>query len=476
MTYRKRKDQRTYPWRLRLGERQTLIFVGDVIATLLALLIGHYFWVQGPDWMEPTLKFLRNSPPTWYLFLPIVWLILLVDIYDLNRASDWKATIKSISIAAIVGLFIYMVVYFTSEPRSLPRRGVAIFLLSTSMLTLTWRLFYIRVFTTPEFLRRVLLVGAGVTGQALLKVYNELIPPPFYLIGMIDDDPGIVGDEVGDYKVLGNSERLLEIIAEESISDIIVAISGKMGSPMFRALLDAQEQGVEITRMPVAYEELLGRVPIHFLEADWLLRSFVDEARVSGFYQLGKRLMDVAGGLVGVLILIPLFPFVALAIALESGFPVVFFQTRTGRGGRPYTIIKFRTMRKADERENDALFTQKDDERTTKVGKFLRKSHLDEWPQFINVLKGEMSVVGPRPEVPELVEIYQEAIPFFRARLLVKPGIAGWAQVNQNYAATIKEYGTKLEYDLFYIKNRNLLLDILVILRTFGTIFGFRGR
>jgi lipopolysaccharide/colanic/teichoic acid biosynthesis glycosyltransferase len=186
--------------------------------------------------------------------------------------------------------------------------------------------------------------------------------------------------------------------------------------------------------------------------------------------------MDILGGLLGVLLLVMLFPFVSLAIIVDDGLPVIYSQTRLGRGGEPFSIIKFRTMRKDAESGGLALLATEDDERATRVGRLLRKTHIDEIPQFINVLRGEMSLVGPRSERPSLVEHYHRRIPFYRARLLVKPGITGWAQVNFGYAANVEETITKLEYDLYYIKHRSIVLDILTLLRTPGTMLGMRGQ
>jgi lipopolysaccharide/colanic/teichoic acid biosynthesis glycosyltransferase len=244
----------------------------------------------------------------------------------------------------------------------------------------------------------------------------------------------------------------------------------------FQTLLDAQERGVTITRMPVAYEELLDRVPVKHLEADWILRSFVDESRVGTFYNIAKRVIDILGGVVGVAFLLFLGPLISIAILIESGRPVILEQTRAGRGGVPFKIYKFRTMVKDAEGEGEVKLTTENDQRVTPLGRFLRKTHLDEWLQFFNVLQGEMSMVGPRPERPEWVDHFQEQIPFYRARLLVKPGMAGWAQVHFNYAATVEEMVMKLEYDLYYIKHRNLWLDIVILIRALMTVIGFRGR
>jgi lipopolysaccharide/colanic/teichoic acid biosynthesis glycosyltransferase len=186
--------------------------------------------------------------------------------------------------------------------------------------------------------------------------------------------------------------------------------------------------------------------------------------------------MDIIGGIIGSIATIVAFPFVAITIALDSGFPIFFLQNRLGKNGKTYRIIKFRTMRNDSEKEGEVRVTSEHDDRITRVGNLMRRSHLDEMPQFFNVLKGEMSLVGPRAERSELVVELQENIPFYRARLLVKPGITGWAQVNFGYAATVEDTAIKLEYDLYYIKHRNILMDMVILLRTVGTVIGLRGQ
>jgi exopolysaccharide biosynthesis polyprenyl glycosylphosphotransferase len=461
-------------FRLRPGERRTLLLTGDLLMAITSLILALYFWASGDAYQDFSVQFILRVPK-WFFLLPIFWVILLVELYDDRRASNWQTTLRGIANAAIVGLILYTIVYFGSDAK-LPRRGVAGFVVAASILTPLWRLVYIRVFTAPQFIHRVLLVGGGETGRIIMRLVKGSWPPPYYLIGIIDDDPHKMGTEIEGYPVLGGSDRLLDIITQQDISDLIVAISGQMLGQMFQALLDAQERGIEITRMPVAYQELLDRVPIRYLEADWILRSFVDEARVNHFYEVVKRLSDIVGGLVGVGIMLLTFPFVGLAIILDSGFPILYSQVRSGRGGQPYKIYKYRTMKQDAEANGQPQWAEESDPRATRVGRILRKTHLDELPQFINVFRGEMSLVGPRAERPELVAWFQQHVPFYRARLLVKPGITGWAQVNFGYASTIDETIIKLEYDLFYIQRRNLWLDIVIMLRTPATVLGLRGR
>lgn len=465
-------------WRLGVSERRVLLVIGDFLMAAIALGVALYFWASGLGSRSAAevLQFLQERPPDWFYLLPFIWLLLLLETYDPHRASSWRQTRNSLLVAAALGMSIYLLYYFTASPGTLPRRGVASFAVTALALTTIWRLFYIRIFTAPQFTRRAVLVGAGSTGEALLRVINEIKPAPYQVLGLLDDDGDKQGKVIQGYEVLGGSNLLINMIAERGISDILVAISGHMSEETFKFLLEAQEQGAEIIRMPTAYEEMLGRVPINYLEADWLVRSFVDQARVNRFYQLTKRLFDLIGGLVGVAILILFLPVVAILILIDSGRPIIFSQTRAGKGGRPYRIIKFRTMRVDAEKDGGPQLAKEDDQRSTRVGRILRKTRIDEWPQFINVLRGDMSLVGPRPERPELMEHFEKLIPFYRARLLEKPGITGWSQVNFGYAATIEEMSIKLEYDLYYIKRRGPVLDLVIILRTLATVFGFRGR
>ncbi|MCL4561766.1 MAG: sugar transferase, partial [Chloroflexi bacterium] len=243
---------------------------------------------------------------------------------------------------------------------------------------------------------RVLIVGAGDTGTALLHILDDISPPPMFVVGLIDDDPQKIGTKISGHPILGGSDTLLDVIREQNVSDLIFAISGEMQGKMFQAVLDAEEQGIEVSTMPVVYEDLLGRVPIFHLDTNWIVRSFVDQARTPAVYEVLKRLIDILGGLIGTLVMIILLPFIALAIMLDTGFPIFFTQRRLGKNGQHYRIIKFRTMRQDSELNGEVRTTDENDDRITRVGIFLRKSHLDELPQFINVLKGEMSLVGPR--------------------------------------------------------------------------------
>ena len=461
--------------RLRNTERRLLLLIGDGIASGIALITALYLWAARDQWLTFSPTFLQERPPAWFWFLPLFWLILMIELYDVRRANRRMDTIRGIIIAGLVGTGLYMIVFFISPPDSLPRQGVATFIIGSAILTLLWRMLFIRIFTAPLFLRRMLIVGAGRQGSELCVILRKVNPPPFILAGLIDDDPVKQGTLIEGYPILGPGNQIGQVVQEHHITDIIFAISNEINPELFRELLRIQETGVDLTTMPIIYEELLGRVPIFLLQSDWILRSFVEQRTVTEFYEGTKRALDLIGGLVGTLIFLLATPLVSLMILIESGWPVIFSQSRLGKNGRKYKIIKFRTMRKQTAGAPVRRIGS-DDNRITRVGRFLRKSHLDELPQFLNVLHGEMSLVGPRAEQAELVDLFQDQIPFYRARLLVKPGITGWAQVNYGYASTVEETANKLEYDLYYIKHRNIMLDLMILLRTFSTVVGLKGQ
>ena len=489
------ENLRTAPLRLRPSEHRTLLFLGDLVLSIVSVFAALSVWraynynvqyqallAEKPPIPEPRIVAILNTRvdievPFWFYLLPVLWMLLLVDLYEPSIAGSGRKTTRGIAVAAFIALALYSFVFvFTQDPTNLPRVGVGAYLIFASLLTLAWRMIFIRIYKRTGQLRRMLIIGAGQAGKTRAQLYETLGTRSFNLVGFVDDDNQKVRKSFHGSKVLGSSDRLLALIDEHQVTDLVVAINGEIRGKTFQAILDAQEKGVEVMRMPILYEEMTGRLPIHHLESDWIIRSFVDEVRVSGMYELAKRALDIAGGLVGIVVLLLLFPVVALAIVLDSGFPITYKQTRLGKGARRFTIYKFRSMRQDAEQQGEAKLAEKNDPRVTRVGDFLRKTRLDEFPQFWNVLRGDMSLVGPRAERPELVAAFQKQVPFYRARLLVKPGVSGWAQINYGYYASVTEMAVKLEYDLYYIKHRSLTMDLQIILRTIGTMLRRTGR
>lgn len=256
------------------------------MAGTIALFLTLFIWAQ-IDSLDFSAAFFRDRVDVWFYFLPIFWVILLIDTYDLGKAGKFKSTLKGVIIALAIAVAIYLVVYFLVPPMSLPRVGVAIFIIVTALLTLIWRLIFIRVFKAVNQQKRVLIVGAGNAGTELIREINKLDPKPFNLIGLIDDDPPLkLNTRIEGVPVLGDHKTMESITEKLGVSDFILAITHEMNPGMLHTILDAQEAGLELTTMQDAYESITGRVPIDLLQPDWVIRSFLDRKPNSGFYRI----------------------------------------------------------------------------------------------------------------------------------------------------------------------------------------------
>lgn len=457
-------------------ERKTILVLGDILVVSIALVIALITWAHGDDWLGLSPEFFAERTDSWFYLLPFLWLLMIFPTYDLRRASSVHETLRWIGIVSLICLGGYLLIFFLAPPNALPRRGVAVFFVCTALLSVVWRMLYIKKFTVPEALMNTLIVGAGISGTRMAEIINSFKPLPFRVVGFIDDDPAKLDTTIHGYPVLGNSSQFFDMVEKYHITQIVMAITNQLDPQMFEALTVAEERGLIVTTMPKVYEELLGRVPVFLLNTDWMLRSFYDTAHASPFFEIMKRLFDIIGGILGTIIMALIFPFTALAILIDTGRPVFYSQERLGILGSTFKIIKFRTMVQNAEKDGIARPASDHDSRITKVGNFLRRSHLDEMPQFINVLRGDLSLVGPRAERPAIVEDLQREIPFYRGRLLVRPGITGWAQVNYGYASGTEQNAIKLEYDLYYIKHRTLFMDLSILISTIRTIVGLKGR
>jgi exopolysaccharide biosynthesis polyprenyl glycosylphosphotransferase len=459
-----------------LAERQALLFIGDLLCVLLAVGISWFVWIAIDQALRDPIGFLRSKDAlTPFLLLGPLWFFLIFHLYDPHVAYSRERTAFGILLAAGISLIPYLGVYFFVDPGTLPRVAILVFLLAVTALELGWRMLAIRLFSLPMLQRPALIIGAGRAGTMILRILTREVPGHFRICGMIDDDPAKRGKKVGGVSVLGGWDVLQKAVGRQGISVLVLAITGKIHPELFQAILDCQEQGAEVIRMPALYESLLGRVPISYLSADWLLTSFLDSVRLYDLYSPLKRLIDVLIAVIGMCFFLILFPLVALIIRFDSPGPILFRQERSGKGGHSIWIWKYRTMVRDAEPNGEARWASPEDPRATRIGKWMRRTRLDEIPQFWNVLAGDMSLIGPRPERPELIAQLEKQIPFYRARLLVQPGLTGWSQVNFGYVRSVEDTVLKLEYDLYYIRHRSLLLDVKILLRSLGTILRFQG-
>ena len=470
------KNHSSRKFRLSFRERRAILIFGHIVAVALALIVSLLAWANEDEWLGVSLKFLLERPDPWFYLLPLVWLILMIPLYNVRKVHYFQNTLKIVLISAASCIAIYLLIFFLAPAKTLPRRGVIVFFISAAVFTLIWHRIFSRFYFVKDAFINTIIVGAGKAGTRIAEIINTTEGVPYRVLGFIDDDVNKIGTSIEGFTVLCGSDRYFEIIEELQVTQIIMAISNDLDERLFDALTLSEERGITVTTMPMIYEELLGRIPVHLLHTDWLLRTFYDMSHTSLFFEIAKRFFDILGGLIGLILLIIITPIIAVATLIDSGRPIFYMQERLGLRGSTFNMIKFRTMIQNAENDGVARPASENDQRITKVGAFLRHSHMDEMPQFINVLRGDLSLVGPRAERPQIVKDLQREVPFYRARLLVRPGITGWAQVNQNYAAGTEENAIKLEYDLYYIKHRSLLMDLSIIFHTLKTIFGLKGR
>ncbi|HEX2253260.1 MAG TPA: sugar transferase [Thermoanaerobaculia bacterium] len=470
--------------RLLTAERRLVLFVGDLLLAVSWAWLGALLTRQAADGGG-------GAGFRWNLALAVVFLLVasISGAYDLRQAlRPRRAMARVAQTTALTGVLYLLGFYVLGRPifafdsgqgltplvTAPPRIAPMVFLVATSITVLLWRVVFARVFTSTALRHRVLVVGAGASGRRLLDDMAGM-PHHYRVLGLVDDDPSKADLLVAGLPVLCDRSGLVETVRRLGVSEVILATTQALHPELLRELLRCYELGIAVRPMPAVYEELAGRVPVEHLGQKWFLAPFWNQLGLPGVQAAAKRALDVVVAVGGLALTAVLLPLVALAIRLDSPGPLLYAQERLGRGGRPFRLFKFRSMTTAAESDGVAVWSQRSDPRVTRVGAALRRSRLDELPQFWNVLRGEMSVVGPRPERAAFIERLEEAIPFYRTRLAVKPGLTGWAQINYPYGSSVEDALRKLEYDLYYVKNQGLVLDLLIILRTLGVVLTLRG-
>jgi sugar transferase (PEP-CTERM system associated) len=398
--------------------------------------------------------------------------LYFTDLYDfrvVRRRTDLLARMTQAVGAACVLLSI---IYFLAPGASLGR-GITV-LASPLILAflLGWRLSANATNLLARGNERILIVGTGDTGVSLVK---HILRHPEYnmkVVGFLDESGMDIGKSLVNPKIIGATADLQEIVRVEKIDRVILSLKERRGSTPLRELLQLKFAGVGVEDVHNCFERLSGRIALEHLSPSWLILS--DGFKKSPWLRASKRVIDILASSVLLVLSAPILPLVALAIYLESGAPIFFRQTRVGYKGRGFDLIKFRSMVQDAEKDGPQWATRQDS-RVTKVGKFIRKARLDELPQLFNVLRGEMSLVGPRPERPIFCQMLEEKIPYFNLRHSARPGLTGWAQVRFRYGSTIDDSKDKLELDLFYLKNLSLVVDCAILFETIKVVLLRRG-
>ena len=397
----------------------------------------------------------------------------LFDLYDFReirkRGVLYVRTLQALGLTAIV-----LSVLFYLFPEMLFGRGVflisMLFMLSTMIL---WRLFVIWLLGHPKLAERVLIVGTESNAIGLARETLERPEQGYKIVGFVGDDPKLVGQSLINPRVLGLTDDLQEIVSRYHVGRIVLAINERRGRMPLDSLIEMKlRDGLAIEEADSFYERLTGKVSTGTLRPSWLI--FSGPSRRHVFYGQLRRLLDVSLSVVGFVLSIPIMAVTVIAIKLDSRGPILYRQTRVGQRNQNFTIMKFRSMQ-VDAEPDGAVWAEEDDPRITRVGRIIRKLRIDELPQFINIIRGEMAFVGPRPERPEFVAQLERQIPYYSQRHLVKPGLTGWAQIRYPYCASVEDAVQKLQYDLYYIKNQSLLLDVITLFETVRIVLFGRG-
>lgn len=439
--------------------KKIILLLGDIAILYASLWLTLFirYW--------PKFDLERWQQHFWPLtIIYALWLIVfyIAGLYELNLARNtiefYSTLFRGLIINGILAIaFFYFIPYFGITPKTNLFLDLAI----VALLFSVWRQVYNHLIKSSVLLNHILIIGGNQESQQMTEV--------------IKDNPQLgyqVADQIGPAEIQTPFD-LIEIVTTKNISFVVLAVDPHQDSNLVRNLYHCLPLKISFVDLPSFYERILGKVPVSVIGQIWFLENLTETEK--HFYETLKRILDMLGSLIGGLISLILYPLIALAIKIDSRGPIFYKQKRIGQQGETFSVIKFRTMIEQAEK-NGAQWADQQDHRVTKVGKFLRRSRLDELPQLWNIFLGQMSFIGPRPERIEFVQQLEKEIPYYQMRHLIKPGLSGWAQVNFRYGASVKDSIEKLQYELYYIKHRSFVLDLSIILRTIKIVLKGGGR
>ncbi|MBC2714555.1 MAG: TIGR03013 family PEP-CTERM/XrtA system glycosyltransferase [Desulfobacteraceae bacterium] len=449
-----------YPW------RNLLFVLGE--GTLIFLIINSVliFWIGLSDFQEFLSFYVFRALVVTFVFQLCFYYF---DLYDLKIIPSFPdhmlQVLQTLGFACIVLAFIYFLFPFLI----ISTRVFWCILFAAGLAVFFWRFLYFKILERRMFIQTIALIGTGKFAGEIVSAIEKKKDSGFKIVTFVGDKTSPIVPE--GLPVFSEIKELRELCEHRAIGKIVVALDEKRGVPLHE-LIQYKFLGIEILGAARFYEELTGTVPVERVNPSWLVFS-------EGFYvgrmkRMLKRTIDIVAALTVLLIFLPVFAASALIIKLGSPGGIFYRQERVGENGKSFNIIKFRSMKK-DAEKNGPIWASTDDDRATKFGRFIRKTRIDELPQLINVLKGNMSFVGPRPERPVFVKELEKKIPFYSNRHVVKPGITGWAQIYYPYGASVEDALRKLEYDLYYIKNLSIAMDLLTIFHTIKVVLFHKG-
>src|SRR6201994_1813099 len=445
-----------------LASESLLIILGLALATTIRFTSAHWEYAGG-----------HTIARFFIVVMMCEFALYYNDFYDIevmkSRSKLVIGLLQALGIACI-GLAL---IYYIAPGVSLGRGIAALAVPTILTLIFAWRLlldakgfFFLR---SPE---RVLIVGTGATGISLTREICDRPDLNLKVLGFLDEKGENIGMSLVNPGIIGGLGELEAMVREKNIDRVVLSLKEQRGRMPYRELLRLKFAGVVVEDAHTVFERISGRIALEKLSPSWLI--FNDGFRKSSFLRMAKRTMDIVAALVAITLTLPIMGAVALAILLESGRPILFNQKRTGLNGEIFEIFKFRSMRQ-DSEKNGPSWAKDGDSRIARVGALIRKYRFDELPQFFNILRGTMSLVGPRPEQPYFCEKLESQLDFFSQRHTVRPGLTGWAQIKYQYGSTVEDAKRKLELDLFYIKHLSISLDVAIIFETVKVILLGKG-
>ncbi len=451
-----------------IPKRKFILFAGDISIILFSAFLAFILRIN------EVINFLDIYIGASLIIL-IVFLCIfyIADLYNLQQNFKSFRGMTKVIVSILVGAILISFLFYFLLPYQYGRGIFLIQILTLTPLVYMWRTLFKTYFKAVFKPKRVLLMAKDWTSTVLYEALKG--NPEFMVLGLVNGDVELIENPFPTGTPVLNIDEVDEMVTAGYIDGMVIDLIEKQPNGFWRSLLKFKMSGVEIIGAGNLYQDLTGKVPIRHVNDRWFVSTPGYALLTSNFIQRFKRLLDLVISSTFLTCTLPLMGLIALLIKLDSTGPVFYKQKRFGQNEREFELIKFRTMVYNAEENTGAVWAGQNDARITRVGKILRLTRFDELPQMINVLKEEMSFIGPRPERPEFVNDLKEKIPYYSLRHSVKPGITGWAQVNYRYGASVEDAIEKLQYDLFYIQNMSLLLELRILLKTIHVVLFGKG-
>jgi sugar transferase (PEP-CTERM system associated) len=457
----------------RANTRTGLLLLAEA-AVVFGAIIGAVYLRLGLEDAHSELMMRQGFLKAALATVSVLAAFYLFDLYDFVVMHDRRELVLRL-VQALGLAWVALALAFYAFPQLMLGRGISLLALPLALgLMVSWRVSIHWLLGHPDFGEKILIVGSGTFAVEVAREMLERPDAGYRIAGFVGNDPELLGKSLINPRVIGLFSDLDAVVQREGIDRIVVAMGERRGQLPTGELLQLSLAGtVNIEEGASFYERVTGRVSLNMIRPSWLIFSSRGrQARISGITRnVVHRLVALVGGLLS----LPVAIVTAILIKLDSRGPVLYKQERVGKNGELFTVMKFRSMR-TDAEKAGPVWASENDDRTTRVGKIIRKLRIDEIPQFWNILRGDMDFVGPRPERPHFVSQLAEEIPYYEQRHLIAPGLTGWAQIKYPYGASIEDARQKLQYDLYYIKNQSLMLDAIILFETIKIILFGRGR